>query len=58
MRKNISRIIDAFCTGQSANDKTCSTDGKAIYSYSLPIARRVNKDTVEIMEYDRGKSVV
>lgn len=42
MRKNISKVIDAFMSRKPANGdskRTCWTDGKTIYSYALPIAR-------------------
>lgn len=42
MRKNISRILDAFTAGTVAGNKTCSTDGRTVYSYALPIATQVD----------------
>jgi len=42
MRKNIAKVINAFTIGESCNEKTCSTDGKIIYSYNLPIAKKTH----------------
>lgn len=40
MRKNIASVIDAFHARETYQDKTCRTDGRVIYSYSMPIAVR------------------
>lgn len=40
MKKNIASVIDAFHAEEAYQDKTCRTDGKAIYSYALLIAAR------------------
>jgi hypothetical protein len=43
-RKNVSAVIDAFAEGRRHSEKTCSTDGSRIYSYSMLIAARVDAD--------------
>ena len=40
MRKNIETVMRAFVLGQYANEKTIHTDGKTLYSYAMPIAKR------------------
>lgn len=38
-RKNVSVVFEAFLKGEATNrNKTISTDGRTIYSYSTPIA--------------------
>jgi len=44
MRANIEKVLHAFGAGSSAvgdSGRTCSTDGTTLYSYRMPIARRV-----------------
>jgi hypothetical protein len=44
MRQNIRKVLDAFAASKPAkgdSKATCWTDGDTIYSYALPIARRV-----------------
>jgi len=41
MRKNIASVIDAFHANETYQDRTCRTDGQAVYSYALPIAARI-----------------
>jgi hypothetical protein len=40
MRKNIASVIDAFHAEEAYQEKTCRTDGTAVYSYALLIALR------------------
>ena len=43
MRKNISKVIEAFKARKSAvgdSKRSCHTDGETIYSYSTPIGGR------------------
>jgi hypothetical protein len=40
MRKNIASVIDAFHSHETYQDKTCRTDGEAIWSYAQLIAVR------------------
>lgn len=45
MRKNIEKVIEAFKRGIPAkgdSKQTCRTDGEVVYSYALPIARRIS----------------
>jgi hypothetical protein len=64
MRKNISKVIMAFRYGKYAkgdSKATCWTDGTTIYSYQMPIARRVRRPgrrsgILQIVEYDRAPS--
>lgn len=55
MRKNIASVIDAFHHRDSYQDKTCRTDGKAIYSYSLLIAARYGA-TVYVLDESESPS--
>lgn len=40
------RVIDAFLAGKACKESTLSTDGKAIYSYAMMIARRKRNGTI------------
>ena len=58
MRENITKVIDCFkagrpCKGDSKG--TCSTDGKTIYSYAMPIAWKV-PGGVHVVPYEAGPS--
>lgn len=58
MRKNLQKVMKAFLKGESAKGdakNTCSTDGITIYSYDMPIARRVYGG-VEIIRRDKAPS--
>jgi hypothetical protein len=58
MRQNIAKVIEAFLRGIPAkgdSKATCWTDGEIVYSYALPIARRVSRGygkipTIEIID--------
>lgn len=55
MRKNISKVIEAFKAGREAigdSKRSCSTDGTTVYSYRMPIARRVSGGAIVIVAYD------
>lgn len=41
MSKNCAKVIAAFVKGQPCFAGSISTDGRTIYSYAMPIARRV-----------------
>jgi len=41
MRKNCTKVVDAFLEGRAYSEKSISTDGTTIFSYAMPIARRV-----------------
>ena len=48
MRKNIAKVIEAFKAGKSAqgdSKRTCWTDGEAVYSYNMIIAKRIRNCT-------------
>lgn len=52
MRKNIAKVLAAFDRGVAAKGDskgTCSTDGQAIYSYSLRIAHRDDTGRVHVI---------
>jgi hypothetical protein len=52
VRKNIEKVIAAFKAGKAAKGdakETCSTDGEAIYSYALQIARREDDGSIWIL---------
>lgn len=54
MRKNMAKVIEAFKRGESAvgdSKGTCSTDGTTVYSYRMPIARRLDGGAVQIVAY-------
>jgi hypothetical protein len=54
MRKNMGRVIEAFKRGESAtgdSKNTCSTDGTTVYSYRMPVARRLKNGRVQIVAY-------
>lgn len=55
MRKNIASVIDAFHHCDTYQEKTCRTDGKAIYSYSLLIAVR-HGATVYVLDESESPS--
>ena len=55
-RKNVSAVIDAFLAGRRHSEKTCSTDGERIYSYSLPIAARLENGHVVVLDKARSPS--
>jgi hypothetical protein len=42
MRKNMARVIGDFMAGRSQIEKSCSTDGQTVYSYSTAIAARTD----------------
>ncbi len=48
MRANINGVIAAFIAGKAKGERTCSTDGSTIFSYSLAIAGRRPDGTVWI----------
>ncbi len=53
MRSNIEKVLRAFEAGDSAvgdSKRTCSTDGRTLFSYAMPIARRVGR-TIYIVPY-------
>ncbi len=41
MRKNTQAVANAFLAGKHLGGRSISTDGKTVYSYAMPIARRV-----------------
>lgn len=53
MRKNISKVIAAFKARREMGDcrRSCSTDGTTIYSYRMPIARRLGNGSIVILAY-------
>lgn len=50
MRKNIASVIDAFHHEETYREKTCRTDGKVIYSYSMVIAVRAADGAVVVID--------
>ncbi len=40
MRKNIRTVLAAWWAGESCKQATCSTDGRTVFSYTLPVARK------------------
>ncbi len=59
MRNNIGRVIDAFCNRTAAkgdSKQTCSTDGTTVYSYAMPIARRLKNGRIQIVKRESGPS--
>jgi len=40
MRKNIQTVLAAWAHGEPCKQGTCSTDGRTVFSYALPVARR------------------
>lgn len=56
MRKNITKVIEAFQKHIPATGGTCWTDGQAIYSYQMIIAWRGFRDKVLIVPYQDGPS--
>jgi hypothetical protein len=41
MRKNIESVVNAWLNGTARYEQTCHTDGTTVWSYALPIAKRV-----------------
>jgi hypothetical protein len=41
MRKNIESVLNAWLNGTVYHERTCHTDGTTVWSYALPIAKRV-----------------
>lgn len=59
MRKNIRKVLEAFRYGSAANGdskRTCSTDGKAVFSYNMKIAERDSHGLIKIVPYAKGPS--
>ncbi len=56
MRKNIKNVIDHFNRGERTSEKSCSTDGRVIYSYAMPIAVRTSAGDVFYIEYSAAPS--
>lgn len=56
MRKNISKVIQAFQAGKGFFDKTCSTDGNRIFSYRMQIAERLEDGSVSIVSESESPS--
>jgi len=56
MRKNIGQVIEAFLCGESKNEKSCSTDGKVIYSYSMAIANRTGQHSFSVIDSSHSPS--
>lgn len=50
MRKNITKILEAFVEGKGAIQKTCRTDGKTIWSYNMPICQKLPDGSIELVE--------
>lgn len=60
MRKNLQNVLKAFLNGEAHKGdykNTCSTDGVTIYSYDMPIARRIFDDSVELIAVKECPSV-
>lgn len=54
MRRNISKVIEAFKAGKAAtgdSKRTCWTDGETVYSYAMPIAKRSANGSIAIINY-------
>lgn len=54
MRKNMSKVIEAFKAGKAAtgdSKRTCWTDGTTVYSYRMPIARRTDAGAIQVVAY-------
>lgn len=62
MRKNCIKVIEAFKLGKAAqgdSKRTIWTDGEAVYSYNMKIAKRVRNctdDRILIVARDCGPS--
>lgn len=57
MRKNMRRVINAFLKREEAvgdPKKTCSTNGRVIWSYVMPIARHGDDGVVYLLEYNEA----
>jgi hypothetical protein len=55
MRKNIRKVVDAFIAGKAASGdskRTCHTDGVTLYSYAMPLARRIDATTYAVVGDD------
>lgn len=50
------KVLDAFMRGQSHNEETCSTDGTTVYSYAMPIARRLADGGYWVASQERSPS--
>ena len=55
MRKNIKQIIESFRLGTWESFDTCSTNGKVLYSYAMPIARKTDTG-IDLVHYESGPS--
>ena len=56
MRLNMKHALNAFIGGRSANEGTIRTDGVVLYSYALPIARRLGADDYLILDKNESPS--
>ncbi len=59
MRKNIVKVIEAFCRHEKAkgdSKETCSTDGEKIFSYSTVIAEYLPNHLIKIKD-ENGFSI-
>ena len=56
MRKNIQNVITAWFRGRSHSERTCSTDGVTLYSYAMPIAKRIGTDEIQVVQDSAGPS--
>lgn len=57
MRKNISKVMEAFAAGKHIDGdskRTISTDGNTVFSYDMPIAQRCRNGSLEIIARSAG----
>jgi hypothetical protein len=57
MRRNVEKVFAAWTAGRAAigdSKRTISTDGAVLYSYAMPIARRLPNGRVEMVERGRA----
>ena len=54
MRKNISRVLEAFKLGKPKSEPHLMTDGRTVFSYEMPIAARLPDGRIAVV--DRGFS--
>lgn len=62
MRKNIAKVIAGFKEGkavQGDSRRTCWTDGEAVFSYNMKIAKRIRgaEDRILIVARECGPSM-
>lgn len=56
MRKNIQTVLAAWWAGKPCKQKTCSTDGRTVYSYALPVARKATRPGGPVLVRSSGPS--